>query len=160
MGGVQSTLCVDLTKLPTEVWEQLRAEEFTVQRSPKNPEAGQVCGPCPGGATEEDGWRIQCEPHSSCCSGYKAAYGPTDGLYGDAVATKYAKGQGDVWRIFMNNGWTETRAHACGWRPCDTSRRTFWPTRCKTPLEKEAWWAWFDSQLESLPLANHPLTTH
>jgi hypothetical protein len=153
MGIVQSQVCVDLSILPAEVWEELQAEEFTVQRTPKNPGDPSLGE---SGVPEEAGWRIQQKPHSSMCSGHNAGKGPTDQWYGDALATKCMKGQGDVWRIFMNNGWSETRAHACGWRPCDPSRRSFWPTRCKTPLEKEAWWAWFDEQLESLPrLSSH-----
>jgi len=69
------------------------------------------------------------------------------------VATKYAKGENDVWRVFMNNGWDRGfHKHACGWRKCDPAVRTFWPTRCTTPMEREQWWTWFDAQLSSLPL--------
>ena len=152
MGLVQSNACVNLAMLPPEVWEELQNEDFTVQRNSKEeggPKAGQR------GCAEESGWRIQQKAHSACCGGYKAGIGPTHSEeLGDAVATKYAKGQGDVWRVFMHKGWhsRQMHEHACGWRVCDPSRRGFWPTRCKTPLEKEVWWRWFDAQLESLPL--------
>ena len=151
MGLVQSNLCVSLAMLPPAVWAELQAETFTVQRNSKEedgPKAGQP------GCVEEEGWRIQKEPHSSSCRGHKVGQGPTDDAnLGDAVATKYAKDAHDVWRIYMNNGppFKEGGAHACGWRVCDPTRRTFWPTRCKTPMEKEAWWKWFDAQLASLP---------
>jgi len=150
MGTVQSKTCVHLAMLHPHVWKGLQEEDFTVQRNSK--EDG---GPKTGmpGCAEESGWRIQQKPHSTCCSGHKGGVGATDSMeLGDAVATKYAKGGGDVWRIYMNNGVNLSDTHACGWRVCDPSRRTFWPTRCKTPLEKEAWWRWFDAQLESLPL--------
>lgn len=152
MGSVQTRGCVHLAMLPAEVWEQLQREDFTVQRNSK--EGG---GPKTGdtGCVEETGWRIQQKPHSNCCTGHKAGIGATDSaVLGDAVATKYAKGKGDVWRIYMNNGWNvdKQNIHACGWRKCDPSIRTFWPTRCKTPIEKEVWWRWFHEQLESLPL--------
>jgi hypothetical protein len=151
MGIVESNMCVNLAMLPTEVWEQLQAEDFTVQRNSKKS----------GGAkAEESGWRIQQKPHSGSCTGYKPGVGPTaDAKLGDAVATKYQKdsARGEfVWRVFMNNGYqavsTKNHRHACGWRKCDPAVRTLWPTRCKTPLEKESWWKWFDAQLESLPI--------
>lgn len=149
-------MCVHLAML--ESWEQLQAEDFTVQRNSK--EAG---GPKAGepGSKEESGWRIQQKLHTACCSGHDAKTGPTESAeLGEAVATKYAKGDNDVWRVFMNNGWDEGfDKHACGWRVCDPSRRTFWPTRCKTPIEKEAWWKWFDAQLESLPIMSHVVHT-
>lgn len=153
-------ICVNLVMLSPDVWEQLRQEDFTVQRNPKQPG-----GAMPGepGAVEESGWRIQQEHHSKCCGPlYHCGIGPTlSAELGDAVATKYAKGGGDVWRIFLNNGWGDddeelqrnsSHIHVCGWRMCDPTKRTFWPTRCKTPIEKEVWWRWFDEQLESLPL--------
>jgi hypothetical protein len=153
MGLVQSHMCIHLAMLPPHVWAELQAEDFTVQRNPKEPD-----GPKPGeaGAKEETGWRIQQKPHSSCCTGYKAGVGPTDSEeMGDAVATKYANGAKDVWRVFMNNGVPAEpgeREHFCGWRKCDPEIRTFWPTRCTTPMDREAWWRWFDEQLASLPL--------
>ena len=54
----------------------------------------------------------------------------------------------------MNNGFCEegSREHCCGWRKCDPSVRTFWPTRCKTPIEREVWWIWFDAWLKCLPI--------
>jgi len=55
------------------------------------------------------------------------------------------------WSVFMNNG-TYSDTHACGWRVCDPERRTFWPTRCSSLKEKQMWWAWFDKQLDTLPL--------
>jgi len=156
MGLVQSQNCVNLSILPAEVWAELQTEYFTVQRNSNEegwPKDGQT------GYIEEKGWRIQKAAHSTHCSQYKAGCGPTDSAeMGDSVATKYYKGEGDVWRVFMSNGWCgpiqhgRVHKHACGWRICDPKRRTFWPTRCKTPMEKEAWWAWFDEQLESLPI--------
>ena len=145
MGVIQSQHCVNLAMLPPDVWAQLQAEDFTVQR--KSKESGEP------GCTQESGWRIQKKLHSSICSGHDAKTGPTDSTeLGDAVATKYADGENGVWRVFMNNGWDKGfHKHACGWRKCDPTVRTFWPTRCKTPMEKEAWWAWFDAQLNRLP---------
>ena len=149
MGQVQGHVCVHLAQL--ESWEELQAEDFTVQRNshePGGPKAGEP------GSTEESGWRIQQRLHSACCKGHDSKTGPTESAeLGEAVATKRAKGDDDVWRIYMNNGWDRGfDKHACGWRKCDPSVRTFWPTRCKTPMEKEAWWKWFDTQLESLPI--------
>jgi hypothetical protein len=150
MGLVQSQVCVNLAMLPPDVWAQVQAEDFTVQRNSK--ESG---GPKTGdpGCAEETGWCIQQKIHSACCTGHDAKTGPTESdELGEAVATKYAKGDNDVWRVFMNNGWNKGfHQHACGWRKCDPSVRTFWPTRCKTPMEREAWWTWFDAQLNSLP---------
>jgi hypothetical protein len=40
--------------------------------------------------------------------------------------------------------------HACGWRPCNVNRRTFWPTRLKTVEEREVWWKWLDGLMDSL----------
>ena len=150
MGAVQSHGCVHLAMLPAEVWEQLQNEDFTVQRNSKE-EGGPKAGDT--GCKEESGWRIQQKAHSNCCTGHKAGIGATDSaVLGDAVATKYAKGKCDMWRIYMNNGWDQGfDKHACGWRACDPSRRTFWPTRLKLPMEKEAWWRWFDEQLNGLP---------
>lgn len=156
MGVTQSQMCVNLAMLPPEVWAQLQAEDFTVQRNSKEPGGPKAGEP---GCAQESGWRIQQKPHSAGCTGYKAGVGPTDAAeLGDAVATKYQKdgATGElVWRVFMNNGCeadpTSNHTHACGWRKCDPAVRTFWPTRCKTPLEKETWWKWFDAQLESLP---------
>jgi len=146
MGLVQAFKCVNLAMLPPDVWDQLQEEEFTVQRNPK----GSACG------KEESGWRIQKEPHSIFCRGHKPGCGPTDcAELGDAVATKYASGSGRrIWRVFMNNGFCEegSREHCCGWRKCDPSVRTFWPTRCKTPIEREVWWIWFDAWLKCLPI--------
>lgn len=151
MGLVQSQLCVNLAMLPPEVWAELQAEDFTVQRNSKEPGGPKTGDP---GCAEETGWRIQQSIHSACCSGQDAKTGPTDSdELGEAVATKYAKGESDVWRVFMNNGWHRGfHEHACGWRKCDPTVRTFWPTRLKTPLEREAWWRWFDAQLNSLPI--------
>ena len=117
-------ICVNLVMLSPDVWEQLRQEDFTVQRNPKQPG-----GAMPGepGAVEESGWRIQQEHHSKCCGPlYHCGIGPTlSAELGDAVATKYAKGGGDVWRIFLNNGWGDddeelqrnsSHIHVCGWR--------------------------------------------
>jgi len=151
MGLVQSQMCVNLAMLPPDVWAELQAEDMTVQRNSK--ESG---GPKTGepGCTQESGWRIQQKLHSNICKGHDAKTGPTESAYlGEAVATKQVKGSGDVWRVYMNNGWKHgVDKHACGWRKCDPSVRTFWPTRLKTPMEKEAWWKWFDAQLESLPV--------
>ena len=155
MGAVQSHGCVHLAMLQPDVWAGLQAEDMTVQRNSKE-EGGPKAGD--HGCTEESGWRIQQKPHSNCCTGHKGGIGATDSVeLGDAVATKFAKGKGDVWRIYMNNGiyLEDPQKHACGWRVCDPSRRTFWPTRCKTPMEKEAWWRWFHTQLESLPLCSN-----
>jgi hypothetical protein len=146
MGVVQSQMCVNLAMLPPDVWAQLQAEDFTVQRNSKEPGGPKTGEP---GCAEETGWRIQQNQHSSICRRYDAKTGPTDSAeLGDGVATKY----NDVWRVFMNSGWNDgVEGHSCGWRKCDPTVRSFWPTRCKTALEKEAWWAWFDSQLNSLP---------
>lgn len=151
MGIVQSQICVNLAMLPPDIWAELQAEDFTVQRNSKEDGGPKTGDP---GCKEETGWRIQKAPHSSICSGHDSKTGPTESAeLGDGVATKYAKGEKDVWRIFMNNGWNYGfHEHACGWRKCDPSVRTFWPTRCKTPMEKEAWWRWFDEQLNSLPI--------
>ena len=151
MGVVQSKQCVNLAMLPPDVWAELQAEDFTVQRNSKEP-GGPKAGE--SGSKEEAGWRIQKKQHSSMCSGYDTKSGPTnDAELGDAVATQYANGEKGVWRVFLNSGWNHgVHQHACGWRKCDPSVRAFWPTRCKTPMEKEAWWAWFDAQLKSLPL--------
>jgi hypothetical protein len=142
MGQIQGHICVHLARL--ESWEQLQAEDFTVQRNSH--------GSLELGCKEESGWRIQQRLHTTCCSGHDSKTGPTNSAeLGEAVATKYAKGDSDVWRVYMNNGWDQGfDKHACGWRVCDPSRRTFWPTRCKTPMEKEAWWKWFDTQLARL----------
>jgi len=142
---------VSLTMLPPDVWDKLKNERFTVQRNPNDPDQ-----PKPGepGAREETGWRIQADLHSKNC-------GDILGL-GDALATNMVAGRNGqyIWRVFMNNGWegdgshppSTPHVHACGWRACDPARRTFWPTRLTTPVEKEAWWKWFDMQLNSLPL--------
>ena len=150
MGVVQSQLCVNLTMLPPDVWAELQAEDFTVQRNSKEPGGPKTGEP---GCAEESGWRIQGKQHSSICRAHDANTGPTESAeLGDAVATQYGNGKQGVWRVFMNNGWDHgIHNHACGWRKCDPSVRTFWPTRCKTPMEKEAWWRWFDQQLNSLP---------
>jgi len=143
MSVVQSQQCVNLAMLPPDVWAELQAEDFTVQRNSR--EAGE------SRYSEESGWRIQQKRHSTICSGRDTKTGPTDSIeLGDAVATKYAKGERDVWRVFMNK--SRGDGHNCGWRECDPTVRSFWPTRCKMPMEKEAWWAWFDEQLNSLPL--------
>ena len=151
MGAIQSQYCVHLAMLPPDIWAELQAEDFTVQRNSKD-----AAGPKTGdfGCMEETGWRIQKNQHSTICSGHDSKTGPTSEVHlGDAVATQYGKGAKGVWRVFMNNGWSHgVHNHACGWRKCDPSVRTFWPTRCKTPLEKEAWWRWFDQQLNSLPI--------
>lgn len=151
MGLVESHMCVNLAMLPSDVWAQLQAEDFTVQRNSKQPGGPKTGEP---GCAEETGWRIQQNIHSACCSGHDAKSGPTEcAELGEAVATKYAKGENDVWRVFMNNGWHRGfHEHACGWRKCDPAVRTFWPTRCTTPMEREQWWTWFDAQLSSLPL--------
>ena len=150
MGLVQSQNCVNLTMLAPEVWAELQAEDFTVQRNSKEPGGPKTGEP---GCKEESGWRIQKKLHTACCEGHDAKTGPTESAYlGEAVATKHAKGSGGVWRVYMNNGWKDDpNTHACGWRVCDPNRRTFWPTRLKTPMEKEAWWRWFDEQLNGLP---------
>lgn len=150
MGVVQSQHCVNLAMLPPEVWAELQAEDFTVQRNSKEPGGPKTGEP---GCEEQTGWRIQKAQHSSICGRHDAKSGPTDSEeLGDGVATKHANGENDVWRVFMNNGWNDGfHNHACGWRKCDPTVRTFWPTRCKTPMEKEAWWKWFDAQLNSLP---------
>jgi hypothetical protein len=147
---VQSQICVNLAMLPAEVWAELQAEDFTVQRNSKEPGGPKAGEP---GSIEESGWRIQKGIHTSICKGHDSKTGPTESAYlGEAVATKHAKGSGNVWGIYMNNGWArDFDKHACGWRACDPSRRTFWPTRLTLPMEKEAWWAWFDEQLNSLP---------
>ena len=149
MALIHSQNCVNLAMLPPDVWAELQAEDFTVQRSSKEP--GESC------CLEESGWRIQQKQHSACCKGQDPKTGPTDSAeLGDAVATKYANRENDVWRVFMNNGWHKGfHKHACGWRKCDPTVRTFWPTRSKMPMEKEAWWVWFDAQLNSLPLWSH-----
>ena len=163
MGIIKSNICVNLAMLPPLIWAELQAEAFTVQRNSKEPGGPKAGEP---GCLEQTGWRIQQKPHSTCCSGYKAGIGPTDAAeLGDAVATKYGRGKTHVWRIFMNNGWhldnphppNSSHTHVCGWRVCDPSRRTFWPTRCKTPMEKEVWWAWFHEQLNSLPIMSEVL---
>ena len=150
MSLIQSQTCVNLAMLPPEVWAELQAEDFTVQRNSKEPGGPKTGQP---GCTEETGWRIQQNIHSACCNGHDAKTGPTESHeLGEAVATKYAKSESDVWRIFMNNGWHRGfHEHACGWRKCDPTVRTFWPTRLKEPMEREAWWRWFDAQLNSLP---------
>ena len=154
----KSTCCVNLSTLPPNVWESLQNEDFTVMRRSKKGGESTV-----GDYTtiEETGWRIQQRPHSNCCcSGYNKGIGPTDNAHlGDAVASKFInmdKHKNHIWSVFMNNGWKSRypdfiHEHACGWYVCDPSQRTFWPTRCKLPLEKESWWAWFDLMLKSLP---------
>ena len=156
---VPSRICVHLGMLPGNVWTQLQTEDFTVQRNSKNggPKSGEA------GATEEKGWRIQQKSHSNSCGpGYMCGGGATfcsedpssiEEL-GDAVASKLSNmGMDKIprWSVFMNNGIFHPN-HACGWRVCDPERRTFWPTRCKTQRDKEVWWAWFDKQLDTLPL--------
>jgi hypothetical protein len=147
-----------LTMLPPDVWDQIQKERFTVQRNPLKPS-----DPKPGepGAREETGWRIQEDRHSYNC-GYNNTFITATNVtgIGDAVATRLVAGSDGqyIWRIYMNNGLDgdELRepdsVHACGWRVCDPARRTFWPTRLTTPMEREAWWTWFDAQLNSLPL--------
>jgi hypothetical protein len=145
--------------LPPNVWAELQAEDFTVQRNSKNggPRSGEP------GAPEEEGWRIQQKSHSNCCGpGYMCGGGATfcsedpnsiEEL-GDAVASKLSNmGMDKIprWSVFMNNGIFHEN-HACGWRVCDPERRTFWPTRCRGQGDKQVWWAWFDRQLDSLPL--------
>jgi hypothetical protein len=156
---VPSRICVHLAMLPPRVWAELQAEDFTVQRNSKNggPKSGEP------GAPEEKGWRIQQKSHSNCCGpGYMCGGGATfcsedpssiEEL-GDAVASKLSNmGMDKIprWSVFMNNG-TYSDTHACGWRVCDPERRTFWPTRCSSLKEKQMWWAWFDKQLDTLPL--------
>lgn len=163
MGNVNSSNCVNLKKLHPDIWAEIQAEHFTVERNLKysdDSNTGYIA------AKQEDGWRIQFTPHSNICGGsYVAGIGPTgDKGQGDSVATNQIYGRDDklYWRIFMNNGLCEKNhfhgadchVHACGWHVCDPARRTFWPTRCVTPMEKEAWWRWFDQQLESLSAAN------
>jgi len=40
--------------------------------------------------------------------------------------------------------------HVCGWRACYPSKRTFWPTRCKTQEDKATWWIWLDERVAYL----------
>lgn len=156
---IPSRICVHLGMLPPNVWAEIQAEDFTVQRNSKDggPRAGEP------GALEEKGWRIQQKSHSNFCGpGYVCGGGATFCIedpncieeLGDAVASKLCNmGMDKIprWSVFMNNG-TFGNTHACGWRVCDPERRTFWPTCCKSKREKEMWWAWFDKQLDALPL--------
>ena len=165
---VPSRICIHLGMLPPDVWEELQAESFTVQRNSKNggPKSGEP------GSPEEKGWRIQQKSHSNGCGpGYVCGGGATfceedpnciEEL-GDAVASNlYILGSDKTptWSVFMNNGFlngveqsnSELHTHCCGWRVCSPTRRSFWPTRLTTQEEKEKWWVWFDRQLDSLPL--------
>jgi hypothetical protein len=58
------------------------------------------------------------------------------------------------WRVHMifdgDASQDETKRHCCGWRASSPDRRTFWPTRLTDQEAKEAWWLWFDQQLNSL----------
>ena len=144
MGQLQSSECVDLSQLPPEVFEAILADTYTVVRTD---------------GREETGWKFEDESHSQMC-------GTPQWLR--AHATNKATGSDGkaAWKFFMNNGFCcdpsdygcdnghTCRQHGCGWRLCDvsTGRCTFWPTRLKTPLEREAWWRWFDAQLNSLAI--------
>ena len=135
--------CVDLAELPADVFAKICDETYTAVRTD---------------GREEEGWMIQNESHISACG-----VGP----WAKAHATnRHADRDGKKgWKFFMNNGFCcdpsdygcdnghTCRQHGCGWRSCDvsTGRCTFWPTRLKTPLEREAWWRWFDEQLNGLP---------
>ena len=135
--------CVYLGLLPSDTWTQLQKEEFTVQRS---------------NMKEESGWRIQQAAHSDNCGpGYNTSIGATDSVeLGDAVALKKSpKGQPEktFWHVFLNDGnnphpLSVLHTHMCGWRPLGT----FWPSRCKTAEEKQAWFTMFEALLESLPI--------
>jgi hypothetical protein len=55
MGLMQSHLCVSLDMLPPEVWAELQAETFTVQRNSKEEDGPKAGEPA---CTEEDGWIV------------------------------------------------------------------------------------------------------
>lgn len=149
----KSTYCMNLTTLSPGIWEYLHNEDFTVMRHFKQ-------------SGEETGWHIQQIPHPNCCPGYNKGIGSTDyAEMGNVAMSKYiniCQDKNHRWSVFMNNGCKSyspdfIHEHACGWYVCDPSQRTFWPTRCKSPLEKEAWWAWFDSLVKSLPTWKKPI---
>lgn len=134
--------CIDFSELPASEFQSLLSETYTVQRNPLDPSA-----PRPGfpefNGVEEDGWKIREKCHSTECgiNGWESCH-----------ASQVTSSDGNrYWRFFMDNGFDVFwRPHACGWRVCDKGRRTFWPTRLKTIEEREEWWKWLDSLVETL----------
>jgi hypothetical protein len=138
--------CVDLRQLPTDDFNTLLNESYTVQRNPTT-----LDGIKPGqpGAAEDEGWTISVDSHR----GRECGSPP----WMNAHATNRIKGSDGTyqWRFFMDNGFCkcDDRAdchcpdHCCGWRRI----RTFWPTLLKTQEEREAWWLWLEERVSTLP---------
>ena len=135
--------CVDLSQLPADDFAAIINESYTVHRNPKTPNGIPAGQP---GAIEEDGWKMRSTCHSTEC-------GQRWGVA--AHATNRVQGSSGLyeWKYFMDNGFVEDNTHhvhACGWRTCDKHKRTFWPTRLKTQVEREAWWAWLEERVSTL----------
>jgi hypothetical protein len=130
MGAKISQLnSVNLADLPADVYESIVSETYTVQRNPKNSD-----DPVPGtrGAREDEGWIIPREPLQS----WKAAH------------AAFAKDEHvPIWRFNMTNGQDPCDpAFLYGWR----KHGTFWPTRLIEWEEREAWFTWLLTQVETL----------
>ena len=101
---------------------ELLNESFTVQRN-----SSFMFGPLAGerGCPEEQQWSIS---FTRCC---EKASNKTWLLKIDGFCC-----------IRMNNG--RKIGHECAWIPCGPNKRNLWPTKCITPMEKEAWWKAFE----------------
>lgn len=115
--------CFVWSQLPSEKFEELLAERFTVIRT---------------NGEHQTGWRIP--PVSHLCH---------EGRWVNhhaQVWDRTTNGEGEKsWRFHMVRD-APDEAHICGWRRV----RTFWPTRLTTEEEKEAWWTEFDALVATL----------
>ena len=140
---VSRNRCLSLSDLPASEFQKLLNDSYTVQRTSKDP-----TDPRPGepgfNGYEEDGWLIRDRCHSNRCriGGWEAAH-----AYNSSET-------GKNWSFFMDNDCNKQNdleiLHACGWRPCNVNRRSFWPTRLKTIEERELWWKWLDGLMDTL----------
>ncbi len=134
MGAKISQLhSVDLAELPADVYETIVSEKYTVQRNPKNSD-----DPVPGtrGAREDEGWIIPRKPPQEHPQAWKAAHAS---FVRDEIVP--------IWRFNMTNGRDPSDPEFLyGWR----KHGTFWPTRLIEWEEREAWFAWLLTQVETL----------
>jgi len=156
MGNIMSQeACFSLSDLPAETLAKIVGEDYTVLRTD---------------GRKETGWKITTAPH-----GTPLICGPSYQGWHDGVGSRIVAGNDGilVLRIMMSNGFccddkkfalfseylsnqgedkgTSSHKHACGWRAFSKDRRGFWPTRLESSEEeKEAWFLWMDSQLDTL----------
>jgi hypothetical protein len=123
--------CGNLKDLPSDIFESIVSETYTVQRNPITQD-----GPRPGetGAREEEGWIILREPE--CVSRWEEAH---------------VIFQSDKWKFFMTNGKSMSETgRLYGWRKW----RTFWPTRLTKWEEREEWFTWLLTHVKTLRTPN------